>query len=320
MPQAGRAEPSEQPLEVATLVGHRNLEMSLRCLGSLLRHSADPLRLRVHDDGTLTFGDRERLVANLVGTRIVRRSEADDRVGPTLAGHPAARRFRSSNVLALKLFDVFHFSGGRLQYCDSDILFLRPFRDLFHAEAAGAAALFMADWQNAYSLRSWHTLRFRRLRLPLRANTGVIQFNACELDLDLIEWYLSRPELAVTPVWMEQTAWSLLGFRAGCNIWDASQLRIPLTREADVDAVGLHFTSSSRHLLSGFHEAETAGQPEREPVVMRSTSAKRCGFVNLAIGEGVRRYRRIRAAASLRLRRSPPLRRHAADHPKSGCC
>ena len=50
-----------EPRLVSTLLGHAHVEMALPCLGSLLRFSAEPLRLRVHDDGTLTAADQERL-------------------------------------------------------------------------------------------------------------------------------------------------------------------------------------------------------------------------------------------------------------------
>ena len=52
-------------VEVATLLGHAHVEMALACLGSLLRYSAEPLRLRIHEDGSLLAADRERLTAGL---------------------------------------------------------------------------------------------------------------------------------------------------------------------------------------------------------------------------------------------------------------
>src|SRR5437016_4095173 len=91
------------PRVVATLLGHAHVEMALRCLGSLLRFSADPLRLRVHDDGSLTPSDRERLAAGLAGPEVVSRQEADDRLAGLLAARPASRAFRAGNPLALTL-------------------------------------------------------------------------------------------------------------------------------------------------------------------------------------------------------------------------
>ena len=293
--------PQPPPTEVASLVGHRNFAMSLRCLRSLARFAKEPLALRIHDDGTLTGDDRERLAA-LPLARIVSRAEADAAVGAQLARHPASARLRAGNVMALKLFDVHLFSAGRLCYCDSDILFLRPFANLFHARAAGVRALFMADRQNAYSLRSWHTLRYPQLRLPWRANSGLLEFLG-DLDLDLVEWYLSRPGLEVTPVWLEQTAWGLLGFRAGCNIWDGGQIMIPTAAGFPAGAVALHYTSSSRHLFPAPEDEPPASGAA--PVELRSRPARRCRLADLAVGEGVRRSRRMLAAAAAALRPRP---------------
>src|SRR5579864_7907589 len=100
MPPSDRDDGTDRP--VATLLGHAHVEMALLCLGSLLRFSATPLRLRIHDDGSLTRADLERL-AGLGQPEIVSRQEADDRLAEVLAARPATRAFRAANPLALKL-------------------------------------------------------------------------------------------------------------------------------------------------------------------------------------------------------------------------
>src|SRR5262245_40514782 len=94
------------PIEVAVLLGHAHVPMALDCLGSLRRYCAEPLRFRIHDDGTLEEEDRRRLGQCLHEVGFVSREEADDRLAGTLAGHSAARRFRATNPLGLKLLDV----------------------------------------------------------------------------------------------------------------------------------------------------------------------------------------------------------------------
>src|ERR1700724_2016179 len=158
---------SGEPRLVSTLLGHAHVEMALRCLGSLLALSAAPLRLRIHDDGSLTGADLERLAAGLGTPSVVSRREADERLADLLDRHPAARAFRLANPLALKLLDVPLLAapaaaGEPLAYCDSDVLFLRRFSGLFELPP-GAGALFMHDPQNAYSVRSWDLLLERRL-------------------------------------------------------------------------------------------------------------------------------------------------------------
>jgi len=67
--------------------------MALLCLGSLLAHSAEPLRLRIHDDGTLTEEDQERLAAGLAAPDFVLRAEA-----------PGDQDFLLTPIHALPLF------------------------------------------------------------------------------------------------------------------------------------------------------------------------------------------------------------------------
>ena len=285
-------EGAEPPRIVATLLGHTHVEMALTCLGSLLRHSADPLQLRVHDDGTLTQDDIARLGHGLGGPEIVPRAEADARVEEILARRPALRAFRRANPLALKLIDAVQFAGDELAYCDSDVLFLRPFSGLFPARPAETGAVFLSDRQNAYSVRSWHLLRHRRLALPCRVNTGVLQFRTWHFDPDLLEWYVSRPEFAFAPVWAEQTAWALLGQRAGCRLWDPRQLRLPLPgQEEPGDAVALHFVSPLRPLLPRILE-RAADRTADPPVALKTVPARRCRVWNLAWTEARRRMRR----------------------------
>src|SRR4051794_8770884 len=99
-------ESAAPPLTVATLLGHAQVPMARACLASLLRRSAEPLRLRLHDDGTLTPADAEDLAAALDGAEVVWRAEADERLADHLALYPATRAYRAASPLALKLVDA----------------------------------------------------------------------------------------------------------------------------------------------------------------------------------------------------------------------
>jgi len=268
--------------------------MAILCLGSLLRHSAEALTLRLHDDGTLTEEDRERLAAQLRAPEIVHRSEADERAAAFLARHPALRELRRANVMALKLIDTVMYAGEELAYCDSDILFLRPFTGLY--DGTGAGALFMSDRQNAYSLRSWHLLRHPELRLPLRANAGLMGFRTAGFDLDFLDWYVARPEFQFSPVWMEQTAWGLLAMRVGCRVIDPKQVAIPEPGRAACEdgRVALHFTSTVRSLLPLWAPLAFGPEPDpRPPVAIRSYPADRCRALHLAVTESRRVLKRV---------------------------
>src|SRR5881397_312386 len=101
-------------LRIATLLGHAHVETALACLGSLRRYSADPIRFRIHEDGTLTAEDRGRLAEGLGDPEILARAEADERVADLLARRPSLRALRGTNPLALKLIDVPLLADGDL--------------------------------------------------------------------------------------------------------------------------------------------------------------------------------------------------------------
>jgi hypothetical protein len=285
-------------VEVATLLGHSHVEMALACLGSLLRYSAEPLRLRVHEDGSLLAADRERLAAGLGNLEFVSRTEADDRVAPTLANRPALAAFRRGNPLALKLIDIpllaTDAGDDDLAYCDSDVLFLRPFSALFADPGAETGAVFMSDRQNAYSLRSWHLVAAPRLALPCRVNSGVLRFRARLFDPDLLEGYLARPEYAFAPVWREQTAWALLAGRAGCRLWDPRLLRFPdAAGMPGEEVVALHFVSPLRALFPR-HLTQARDRIGETPARVGTVATRRCRPWDLAWTEARRRLSRGR--------------------------
>jgi hypothetical protein len=289
---------------VASLLGHRHVDMAVLCLGSLLGGAAEPLALRLHDDGSLTAGDRERLAAALGEPVVIPRSEADERVADVLSRRPALAAFRRANPLALKLIDTVLYArdeaGTELAYCDTDVLFLRPFAGLFPvseiATSETATATFMADHQNAYSVRSWHLVLHHRLRLARHVNSGVIQFPTAAWDPDLLEWYLGRPEFGFAPVWMEQTAWALLGAAAGCRLFDPRQIAIPIAgpSSASDERVALHFVSPVRALLPLWESRAVRAGDGRPPVAVGRVPAGRCGPLDLAADELRRRLARLR--------------------------
>jgi len=291
---------TEQPRLVSTLLGHAHVDMALLCLASLLDLSAEPLRLRVHDDGTLTATDLERLAEGLRDPAFVPRREADERLADVLATRQATSQFRDCNPLALKVLDVPLLAGdGELAYCDSDVLFLRPFSRLFDLPK-GAGALFMRDPQNAYSVRSWHLLAEPRLRLAGHVNTGIIAFRTRWFDLDLVEWFLTRPEYRFAPVWVEQTCWALLAQPAGCRLLDPAAVGIPVPgRELPAGQVALHFVGPVRSLLPAYagRAAErsrlSVAPDQRDAVVVRSSGARRLTAGALAATELRRRLGRL---------------------------
>ncbi len=294
------------PRIVASLLGRAQVAMAISCLGSLLTKSHDPLGLRLHDDGTLGPEERERLAVALGNPEIVSRSEADDRTAPWLKNRPALAALRRRHPLFLKLVDLIALapdgptSEESVAYVDADVLFVRPLVNLFVDLPRNQGAVFMADVQNAYSVRSWHLLFERRLQLPARLNSGLFQFRRDAFDPDLLEWFAAKPEYQFSAPWIEQTAWALLAAKARCSLYDADQIVIPApSGPLPLAAVALHFVGPVRARL-----AEALAAPARTsddpteieiPIGIRSAPAQRLTPWALAATEAGRLLRRLRS-------------------------
>jgi len=212
-----------------------------------MRACQQPVDLVLHDDGTLTADDRERLRAVLPGVSFVEAKEADVVMEEKLKNYPWSAAFRTRNVLARKLLDVSLMSELPFCFSDSDICYIRPFSGFPET----AALVFTYSNLEAYSIRPWHV--GRSVAMPSRVNTGMMYVR--EFDLDFIEWFLSRRELQSVlrrmPFWAEQTAWAALGAHLGCELIVPEQIAVwTPTLKLTGDLVGIHFTTAVRDKVS----------------------------------------------------------------------
>jgi len=297
----GAVAPHVPAVPVSCLVCHRDVETALLCLNSLLRCARQPLRLVLHDDGSLTDEDADRLQeclgAGAAGApTLIRRAEADARMAEVLRGRPASLRYRDRHLLALKLLDAFHLNDASetFCYCDSDILFLQPFTGLF--EPAAPAAVFASDISDAYSIR-YGLLAEPGLLLPRRLNTGVFRIRRACYDPDLVEWFVSKPRHLAKLYFAEQTCWALLAFRAGGELISGEQISVVRPGVgADAGRIALHYAGRSKFGLSaataprgGSGDAPNA-QP---PAVIQTAPMRRCSAWRVAGREVVNDLSRV---------------------------
>jgi hypothetical protein len=231
-----------------TLLCHRDVDLAIHCLSSAVQLSADPVQLVIHEDGSLTDEDREKLAAGLPGSRILDRERADEIMAERLAKHPHARAFREGSVWGLKLLDVVLAEPGLCFYLDGDIRFFRPFSGLFANEATRGRCVFLRDtvWQ-AYSIRPWHLMSRRGLKVASGINTGLTLCDPAIFDLDFIDWFLAQPDWRVIPAWTEPTAWAALAMRADGHVVSPSQItNLYPSARLTTDTLGGHFLSAYR--------------------------------------------------------------------------
>ncbi len=282
---------------VSSLVCHAHVPMATRCLGSLKRRCASPLRFQIHDDGTLTDDDVAVLTEALSPLCIVRRSEADQRMHELLRRHPHALALRSKLPLALKLFDAVLLSSEEpFAFCDSDVLFLRSVVNPFVLPAQDTNAVFIEDREHSYSMRSWQLAFAPGVTLPDRVNTGMICLRRNRYDLDLLDWFVGKRMHAGIPTMLEQTGWALLGQRIGCRKFDPRQIRIMRGNESNDGLVAGHFTARTRHLLDEYFAQSQQTFADQEPVHVGTIPSGKCTALSLGMYETRRIVNRITGA------------------------
>ena len=280
---------------VSSLTCHAHVNMAITCLDSVRRGCQQEVTFHIHDDGSLTGEDVNRLEAHLSPCRIIRREEADERLMGILRKYPALRRLRNTYPPALKLFDGPLLCDEDLyRFCDSDVLFLRLAGNAFQLpDVDGVNALFMQDRKNGYSLRSWQKAMSRRVVLPEQVNVGLITFDLDSYNPDYLHWFVTRKGHRGIPWVLEQTAWAALGKRVGCRTYDPQQVRVMRENEDDGGLVAGHFTARTRHLLSRFAEKSQRLREAGEPVMLRTVVPGECTALDLARYELRRLYDRV---------------------------
>ena len=238
---------------IRTLLCHRDVDLAIHCLGSAVQMSADPVRVVIHEDGSLTTGDREKIEARLPGARIMDRREADAIMAEKLASHSNARSFREGSVWGLKLLDVVLAEPGLCFYLDGDIRFFRPFRGLFADAAVRERCVFLRDtvWQ-AYSVRPWHLLDARGLNVASGINTGLTLCDPAIFDLDFVDWFLAQPDWRVIPAWTEPTCWAALALRGnGHGVIPEQLTNLYPSARITARTIAGHFLSAHRAQWGG---------------------------------------------------------------------
>lgn len=296
-------------ITVHSLVGAGQVDVALKCFGSLLAAVPRPVRLALHDDGTLDLAARSRLAEGLGDAcTFVDRLEASARVAELLRAHPRCQRFRDEQLFGPKLFDVPLLSSGRAVYLDSDILWTRRCDCPAYFAGAGAAAfVVMRDLQESYAVRMkrWPLLRRHGIRLASRFCAGMMSFDPGAHDLDYIEWLLGIDEredlFGGFRFWAEQTIYAALAAQAGCAWIEPSECVVAHARHfARVrDAAVIHFAGFSRGLLDGrYREVNFARFADSPVKVLGTRAAPMCGL-------GRRMLSALRARTILRTSAAP---------------
>jgi hypothetical protein len=305
MPQPTEIASPDQPMKVHTMAGHKHIALAAQCLESMVRYSAEPMHVVVHEDGSVTDEDKEQFFKSVPNASFVMKKDADGPMNEFLAKYPACRKLRDNLVFGLKIFDIQVLdSHENLAYTDCDILFLKPYTELFKMPPdPTSGGVFMYDPIQAYCMTPTQFRKTKGLKLADRVNGGLLYFRRSAFDWDLVEWFLTHDEFVIHPYWKEQTAWSVLAAATKCWMWNESQVRVIMSEEdfKDEKLVAAHFVSSFRHLMD---KAPMGSVTELAPVPIRSHPGGYCTYAKFVSGE---------LGLSLRRKGLNPIRRKLKD-------
>lgn len=245
-------------IEIRTLAGCRDFEVSLSCLQSLLRAWDGAITLNVFCDGTLSPEMRQRL-HGLGNVQITDLQGRDAILPGLLERFPLCREFRRRHFLAQKLFDIVLLpskNGNSIHYCDSDIYWVTRVVEAFESRESGPRAVFAQDTIDAYSLRFWNFLSDTSLRPVSSLNAGIISCHKDVLDLEYIEWLLAKPAVQGrfmrSPHWAEQSCWALLAARTDSVLIRREVVSLVTRHTLEMKLEGIaafHLVSSYRGLF-----------------------------------------------------------------------
>lgn len=260
-----------KPVHCKTLLGHNNLDFSIECLNSFLKHSDNEIYLQIFEDGSITDADEEKLLSSLNNSVVIRKKGRDEKLGPILANYPACKNYRDSTNFAQKLFDIMLYDDQDVLYIDSDIYFLKKFA----LPELDEMPVFMLDSQNAYSFTPVDLLKINIPVFP-NVNTGLFYFPKHLFKLDFIEALLNDPvvirSFKKNPNWSEQTIWSFMAAKSrSISYFDCRQIVMAdFALKTDADTIAIHLVYYFRTHIKQLR-------------LMRFPDAGPCSKINLKI-------------------------------------
>ena len=242
---------SEVPhaVPVHVLTGANDWRLAAWMLASWFQATEHAWPIVIHDDGTLPEEGRATLERLFANARIIRRAEADAAMDKALRPFPFCAEYRAMHPLALKLFDIPHFTAGeRYMMFDSDVLFFRHPREILDwANAESDECWFNEDIQEASLISAADARDDLGLRPWPRVNSGLGLICKAAIDLDFIDRALAVTSILRGHIWrVEQTLHMLCAARHGKGGLLPRTYEVSLNRHCAEDAIARHYVGAVR--------------------------------------------------------------------------
>lgn len=223
-------------------------------LKSFYANSPVRYRLCIHEDGDVPPEGLDALAKHFPQARIIRRAQADAAVLPRLeATFPRCHALRTTNKLALKVFDFAHYlEADRMILLDSDLIFFRAPQVLLDRVADPNYLLntLNRDLSSAYTVEPADVQARLGFHLHERINSGFGLLHRPSLDFQHFEEFLDLPGI-VGHFWrIEQTLLALASSRHGYeHLPEDYDVDITRTQTAQSPQPMRHYIGRIRHLM-----------------------------------------------------------------------
>jgi len=240
---------TSQTVPIHVLTGEKDWRLAAWMLASWFHFSEHTWPIFIHDDGTLPEEARGLLQKLFPNARIIGRREADAALDPLLHRYPLCADYRKLHPLALKLFDVPHFtSGDRFFLFDSDLLFFNYPAEILDWVTRGAdECWFNEDVKEGSLLTAAEARSELGIKIWSRVNSGLCLLPKSAINLDLCDQALAQTSILSGHVWrIEQTLLMLCAAKHGKGGLLPHTYEVSLGKRSAEDAISRHYVGAVR--------------------------------------------------------------------------
>lgn len=245
---------TSQTVPVHVLTGKNDWRLAEWMLASWFHFSEHTWPIFIHDDGTLPDEACVELKKLFPNARIISRREADAAMDPLLRQYPFCADYRKLHPLALKSFDVPHFTpGNRFLLFDSDLLFFNYPPEILAWIASGAEECwFNEDVKEGALLTAAEARAELGIKIWSRVNSGLCLLTKSAIDLDFCDQALAQTSILSGHVWrIEQTLLMLCAAKYGKGGLLPRTYEVSLGKRSAENAISRHYVGAVRDRFYG---------------------------------------------------------------------
>lgn len=242
-------EDTSQNVPVHVLTGKNDWRLAAWMLASWFHFSEHTWPIFIHDDGTLPEDAREQLKKLFPIARIIERREADAAIDPILHAFPFCADYRKMHPLALKVFDVPHFTpGDRFILFDSDLLFFNYPGEILDWVTRGAdECWFNEDVKEGSLITAAEARSELGIKIWSRVNSGLCLLPKAAISLELCDEALAQTSILSGHVWrIEQTLLMLCAAKHGKGGLLPRTYEVSLGKSSAENAIARHYVGAVR--------------------------------------------------------------------------